>query len=243
MTGESTQTDSETLEPGLATAASDTDQAHHSDAWQDAVVGPELVPRQGTKAGEHGRGGWPTGRHRISWMSRHPRPHPSLRPSPVEHATREGLHSGDLLLGNAPVVTTLENLIESAVTRYVEDGTHPFMTTAPVDVVLSAWAVVMGRGGHQLPHVHPAGWLSGVYYLRIPAASAERPDAGSIEFGLPDPKLGLDGTPSTRTVRPEAGSFVLFPSYLYHRTLPNDTGEQRISIAFDVMPDPATQPP
>ncbi len=29
---------------------------------------------------------------------------------------------------------------------------------------------------------------------------------------------------------------VLFPSYFYHRTIPFESDEQRISIDFDVMP-------
>jgi hypothetical protein len=29
---------------------------------------------------------------------------------------------------------------------------------------------------------------------------------------------------------------LLFPSYFYHRTLPFRSAEQRISIAFDVVP-------
>jgi hypothetical protein len=37
-------------------------------------------------------------------------------------------------------------------------------------------------------------------------------------------------------VAPAPGRLVIFPSYFHHRTLPFASGEQRISIAFDVMP-------
>ena len=30
---------------------------------------------------------------------------------------------------------------------------------------------------------------------------------------------------------------LLFPSYIYHRTVPFEGAETRISIAFDVVPD------
>jgi hypothetical protein len=29
---------------------------------------------------------------------------------------------------------------------------------------------------------------------------------------------------------------LLFPSYVYHRTIPFESGEDRISFAFDVVP-------
>ena len=45
--------------------------------------------------------------------------------------------------------------------------------------------------------------------------------------------------PTFRLVRPEAGTMVLFPSYFYHCTPPFEIPGPRISIAFDVMPDPA----
>ena len=137
------------------------------------------------------------------------------------------------------MITALEDIIERAVERYVERGppasAHPFLASVPESVVVTAWAVVLERGGFQIPHVHPAGWLSGVYYVRVPAPPPGRPHEGWIEFGQPDPALGGEADPPTRLLDPEVGSMVLFPSYVYHRTLPFDTPGPRISIAFDVM--------
>ena len=172
-------------------------------------------------------------------LAQHVLDHPSLDCSPSQHATRGGRHSGDLLLDCAPVIVALESVIESAVQRYVETGArtgaHPFLATAPDSVVLTAWAVVLERGGYQIPHVHPAGWLSGVYYVRVPEPPPRRPRDGCIEFGRPDPALVGSAETATRLVRPEPGSMVLFPSYFYHCTLPFDSPGPRISIAFDVM--------
>ncbi len=36
--------------------------------------------------------------------------------------------------------------------------------------------------------------------------------------------------------QPEEGLMFLFPSYFYHGTTPIETEEQRISMAFDVIP-------
>ena len=174
-------------------------------------------------------------------LAEHVLDHPSLDRSPAQHATRGGRHSGDLLPDSAPVIAALESVIEGTVQRYVDSGArigaHPFLATAPDSVVLTAWAVVLDRGGYQIPHVHPAGWLSGLYYARVPEPLPERPHEGWIEFGRPDPVIAGGADTATRLIRPEAGSMVLFPSYFYHRTLPFDTPGPRISIAFDVMPD------
>ena len=58
------------------------------------------------------------------------------------------------------------------------------------------WATVLDQGGHQAPHVHPTGWLSGVYYAAVPEpAPGSPPDAGWIEFGRAPDELGLRRDP------------------------------------------------
>ena len=79
----------------------------------------------------------------------------------------------------------------------------------------------MDAQGHQLAHTHPDGWVSGVYYVRIPSqVDDEDPEhAGWIEFGRPLRELIGDAEPDTRLICPSEGQIVLFPSYVYHRTL------------------------
>jgi hypothetical protein len=60
--------------------------------------------------------------------------------------------------------------------------------------------------------------------------------AGAIEFGRPPDDLEFSLEPPVRLVRPKEGLLVLFPSYLFHRTLPFESDQKRISIAFDVIP-------
>jgi hypothetical protein len=63
--------------------------------------------------------------------------------------------------------------------------------------------------------------------------------AGWFELGRLPERFRVPVAPEIRAVRPEAGMMILFPSYFYHRTVPFETGETRISIAFDVMPAPS----
>jgi hypothetical protein len=41
--------------------------------------------------------------------------------------------------------------------------------------------------------------------------------------------------PPITLLKPQKGKVLLFPAYFYHRTLPYDSDERRISIAFDVQ--------
>jgi len=167
--------------------------------------------------------------------------HPTLEYERTGHATRFGQHTGDLLLEAEGAIALLEGMMEGAVRDYVgalpADPSHPFLANPPARWRLTAWAVVMDKGGHQLPHIHSAAWLSGVYYVRLPNIGGlpEQGQAGWIQFGRPQPDLRCTAEPETRRLRPEEGLMYLFPSYFYHDTVPIETEERRISIAFDVL--------
>ena len=150
--------------------------------------------------------------------------HPSLVFEKSGHATKFGGHTANILVDPGPAVAALEQCMRRAVEEYMrglelEPG-HPFLDAMPDDWGLQAWAVVMDIKGHQVPHIHPAAWLSGCYYVKIPPPAPGQTDehAGWIEFG-----------------RPQEGTMFLFPGYLYHMTIPIETAERRISIAFDVV--------
>ena len=167
--------------------------------------------------------------------------HPTLTLSPQSHATRKGKHSGELLAEPIGPIAGLEAEILKAAAAYrdsLADDGHPFIARRPQNWTLSVWGVVMRAAGHQIPHIHPAAWLSGVYYPRLPdAVGGDAGDkAGWIEFGRPPAHFHNTAKPETHSVQPEPGLMVLFPSYFYHHTVPFDSDGTRISIAFDLMP-------
>lgn len=100
----------------------------------------------------------------------------------------------------------------------------------------SAWYVRMRQGGHLSSHIHETGWTSGVVYLSMPARAPGSED-GSIEFSTDG-----DGYPRQhenfprRCIAPEVGDIVLFPSSLFHRTIPFSADEARVCVAFDMAP-------
>ncbi len=100
------------------------------------------------------------------------------------------------------------------------------------------WGVVLGAGGQVDSHIHDRSWISGAYYVRLPdfAAVSNPAAAGAIEFGRPTPDRGGPAQGPTRTVVPQEGTIVLFPSYMFHRTIPFDNADQRVSISFNTHP-------
>ncbi len=168
--------------------------------------------------------------------------HPSLVDAPASHATRQGKHSGELLVEPKGPMAAWEVRLHEAVEEYraalPDDPTHPFVDSMPARYRLSAWSVVLESQGHRIPHIHPSAWLSGVYYVALPPAVAASTEdtAGWIEFGQPPDHYHGKAKPELALEKPREGLLVLFPSYFYHRTVPFDTAGRRISIAFDVLP-------
>ncbi len=169
--------------------------------------------------------------------------HPSLAYEPGEITTKKGHQSGNLSLDEdqGPVADLLA-MIEKAVREYQGshpvDASHPFLAQRPDRWKYDIWATVLGSQGHQTPHIHRSGWLSGCYYAKIPdviTADSNTQD-GWIEFGRPQDHPMSKAAPRTRSYQPSEGMVMLFPSYFYHRTEPFESKEQRISIAFDIVP-------
>jgi uncharacterized protein (TIGR02466 family) len=175
-------------------------------------------------------------------LAHHVRTHPTLRADPINNATRFGKHTENLLADPGGPIPAFAELIDEAVTDYIrslprEPG-HPYLTHRPTGFAYQMWSVVMDSQGHQLPHIHPDGWVSGVYYVELPRSmhAATQEHEGWIEFGRPLRELTGPLEPEVKMIRPEEGMLVLFPSYFYHQTIPFESTEQRICIAFDAVP-------
>lgn len=96
------------------------------------------------------------------------------------------------------------------------------------------WSVRLTQDGFQPNHVHDRGWISSAYYVSVLAN--ERPKAqraGWLKFG--EPHRPLPGCDAEIIHEPKVGRLVLFPSYMWHGTIPFE-GSERLSMAFDVIP-------
>ena len=105
--------------------------------------------------------------------------------------------------------------------------------------VLSAWGIISNGASYHAPHIHVRAWLSGVFYVIRPQVSRDADRrCGWLEVGPPEELYGVstaDGW-AARTIEPEPGCVVLMPGYFFHGTHPMGVDEERICIAFDVVP-------
>lgn len=175
------------------------------------------------------------------------RGHPNRRDDwdPTKRAIRGGALVTDVLKHDDPAIQAFAGALAVVLDRYVkdlppatDDPGHPHLRAIPAGYALDAWGNILGDSGHQSGHIHNLGWLSGVYYVEMPpAVRDDDPDrAGWIEFNRPGYGIPDSGLATVRTLRPRAGTVALFPSYVWHRTVPFSGGGERISIAFDLHP-------
>ena len=89
----------------------------------------------------------------------------------------------------------------------------------------------MSNSGYHTNHIHADGWISSAYYVALPDTIKNGSgQQGWLKFGEPD--ISLLNISPRRVIRPEVGKIVLFPSYLFHGTVPfSDTGH-RTTVAL-----------
>lgn len=165
--------------------------------------------------------------------------HSAAAPYP-DQSVRGGTQTDrPLLFRHEPEIAHARAAIEAAVRDYVatlpppETG-HPLLNTPRNDLKFAgSWSVRLTGQGHHAAHTHPAGWISSALHVALPGAMGT-PPAGWLRFGAPPLDLGLSLAPY-RQIEPQVGRLVLFPSTLWHDTLPFAEGE-RLSLAFDMRP-------
>jgi uncharacterized protein (TIGR02466 family) len=109
--------------------------------------------------------------------------------------------------------------------------------------VKEMWTNVLEAGGSQTLHAHANSFASGVFYLTPshPACKTVfvRPPGGfDFSFRHHTRSAAMGPFNAGKYIVPEAepGDLMLFPSYLYHE-VPKNQGDQRITVAFNAMPD------
>lgn len=160
-----------------------------------------------------------------------------------DEANRGSRRVDNLFTGKQPaLIDLLLRSLEEAAGAYAvsaKDGFDPWPRARPAAARLRPWGLLQRQGDYEALHIHPGGWLSGVYYVRVPRPISEGHEGrGCIEFGPPSglAEVRPDAAPTQRYV-PREGMLLLAPSHYPHRTIPSGVDEERISVAFDVVPD------
>ena len=108
-----------------------------------------------------------------------------------------------------------------------------FIKSWPTKYALQGWYVRLIQNGHQTSHIHADGWMSGVVYLKT--VKPRLTNEGAIELSLHGYDLPiLDQNYPKRVYLPQIGDIVLFPSSLFHKTIPFTESTDRCVIAFDL---------
>lgn len=164
----------------------------------------------------------------------------ALSAHPIEQSVRGGTQtSQNLLAAESPVIAAFFEAIEGPILAYREavgNGQDIFRArNGGGHRVLGAWSVRLAPNGFHVDHIHPQGWISSACYIDVPPAIGADDHAGWLRFGAP-PFPTRPTLEAEHFVRPEPGLLALFPSYMWHGTVPFEGDAPRMTIAFDVVP-------
>lgn len=104
--------------------------------------------------------------------------------------------------------------------------------------IQSLWYNVNPRGSYNDYHDHPRSHMAGVFYAKVPEG-----DCGNTVLLHPNQYQWSDyllGATSEKErclyheITPIEGRFILFPSSVFHRVMPNNTEHDRISFACNI---------
>lgn len=112
------------------------------------------------------------------------------------------------------------------------------MQEVPQAATLSFGTVVLRHSGRNRQHLHPIGYLSSVYHVRVPPpVTDENPHRGALVLG-PCDELAGGHRPcwGTRHIPAAEGWLTIFPSHVFHDVVPTQSADPRISIISDLNP-------
>jgi uncharacterized protein (TIGR02466 family) len=107
--------------------------------------------------------------------------------------------------------------------------------------IINHWININGPKSFNVLHDHPMCDLSGVFYISVPE------DSGYIYFQNPHCFTGhaeitsytMEASKQTQQhmekfIKPIEGLLLIFPAYLKHGVLPNQSDKDRISVSFNI---------
>jgi tetratricopeptide (TPR) repeat protein len=163
----------------------------------------------------------------------------AYRTHPFDQSLRGGSQAPDLLNSSHPAIRALPQALDPALRQALAQlgsGGDPLRARNTGRWRFAGiWSVRLDPGGRHVSHVHTRGWLSSACYVDLPELGEEPRREGWIQFGEP----GIPTRPALDAehfVRPEPGKLLIFPSYMWHGTIPFPRGQHRLTFAFDLLP-------
>ncbi|MCB9955769.1 MAG: tetratricopeptide repeat protein [Caulobacterales bacterium] len=165
--------------------------------------------------------------------------HHQYETHPFSQSVRHGSQLPSITKIDEPALRAYPEAAAGPIMRYIEKagrGPDPLRSRNRGRFeVITAWSVRLPSSGFHVDHVHSEGWLSSACHLRIPETDGPDPRAGWLKFGEP----GIPTTPKLlpeHFVKPQKGVLVVFPSYMWHGTVPFSGKDTRLTVAIDISP-------
>ena len=151
-----------------------------------------------------------------------------------------GWHSDeDLFEWGGPAIAELQRRVMEATQEITSRACGPALKGLQAEMNITGWANISRDRAYNGIHNHPDCTWSGVYYVTLGERDMTDPRNGIIEFL--DPRMGvnwaqLPGQPfgTQLQINPEAGTMLVFPSWMQHWVHPFKGTGERISLAFNV---------
>ena len=156
---------------------------------------------------------------------------------PFHQSIKHGSQAPDILHQQHPALDALPQALDGPISRYIASlgqGDDPLRARNTGGYAFQGmWSIRMKAGGFHIDHVHPAGWISSACYIEVPPTLQGK--EGWLKFGQPGTRTTPKLAPE-HYVEPAPGKLVLFPSYMWHGTVPFTDAGARMSVAFDLTP-------
>jgi len=133
----------------------------------------------------------------------------------------------------------IEKIIRTEIDGYYNEfknSNEGFIKNWPANYQLYGWLISMKSGGQLGRHFHENGWLSGSIYINIPPK--KQADSGNLVLSqcYDMDEIECETKADKIIMNVETGSFCIFPASALHHTLAFESDEDRIVLAFDVIP-------
>lgn len=134
-----------------------------------------------------------------------------------------------------PAFAALKRWLDIEVRAFAEAAFLDFEGRRPK--LIDLWVNVLKPGGSHSGHIHPHAAVSGTFYVAVPpGSSALKLEDPRLPMMMHAPRRAAAAPEDAQTfvyVQPEAGTLLLWESWLRHEVPANRARSERISVSFN----------
>ena len=146
--------------------------------------------------------------------------------------------AGNIFYNENSSIKEIKDIIHKELENYLikfNNTNEGIIKNWPKNYELKGWLVKMKSGGKIKPHIHDYGWLSGSIYINVPPKINTNSGNLVVCFNDQQNEIPDKEDKNSKIINVVTGSLCFFPASLFHYTIPFESDEERIVLAFDVM--------